>query len=62
MRATSLEDISLKSLAPASAVDSVALRAKLHDAHNGSSAARNPHREDAQGAATRHQLSKSIRA
>lgn len=51
MRATSLEDISLKSLAPASAMDSAALRARLHDAHTGTSARTGPLGEDAQGAA-----------
>ena len=50
-RATSLEDVSLKSLAPASAMDSAALRAKLQHAHNGDSASMHPVREQMQGAA-----------
>lgn len=46
LRATSLEDISLKSLAPASLADSAALRARLQ---NGSSAHSQPLCEDEQG-------------
>ena len=56
MRATSLEDISLKSLAHASAMDSAALRASLHDAHADASASISPLQEDAPGAAGCHQI------